>query len=297
MFSNLKELKQIIDKNYKNEEIIHDRLNFFYSDEYQNNYVQYTKDNKIESIIFKYFITDKVNINLIDQAKICFLYKVDIVDIYNDLINIIKDRNNTFSFASLILLVRKYFAFNEQYVYKDIIHMLQKRISLDNYFAKKHLPIILDQYDKSSFKSELLDFSSLYVDNYLYKSNNDIKYKKTSIYYNSIIDSSYIQANKKIIFPLSKLKGSGLASCVEYSLVMHNCLCFLGFDSFLIKSKLKINLEEEDHMLVIVKVKNNCYKLIDCAQYVVKDLTSKDIIHKRLETVNVHNDKIKYLFE
>lgn len=270
MFNNIDELHKLIKSGKSNDEIIRDQIS----------YLENNKDQKMEPIFNDsqvYFYNGYIDSNQLisPYAGMAYttLYRSDLVDLYDELLNTIRKNmdKNEVPLSIIIKKVRKYFDMSVDSEYKELVEYIKKVDPSNKYFVRETLPYLINYYKNSSYEGTITDFGKFYVINRYGTKETKSRYTQQiekvvkSINWDSIND----------VLDLSTLKGSGIAACTEYSIAVQNCLSFLGYDSYMIAGYLSSENHKEEHNFNVVRI-NDTYKIVDAAQKTIIPLNGID---------------------
>ncbi len=284
MNKDLSNIIQMIIDGKSNSEIISFRIKCLTSDDYKSG----KKNNIFEkeklfgtnislgdsnNIIFKDGFIDE---NMVISHRSSYIdwcagYSVDysvfnyLLDYLRNNLEIIKEKNGI-SINSIMNLVRKYFDKSNESKYYDVILALEDffkdnrdRIGFDNVqlFIRYSLPELICSYNASNYDDSIINYTKkIYLKSLL----ND-----SDIIYNVDFDDNKLFS----VLKLSELKGTNAVACTEYSILLQNFLCFLGYNSYLIGGK----VNGGGHNYNVVE-KDGKYRIIDVGQMVSDILPS-----------------------
>ena len=197
--STYQELVEKIKANKTNSEIIAERLDYLKSSEYQRTQVHGQSNNTLS--FWQGFISPDVSIGI--GAGLFGSYYMDIEDIYNELLEVIRGcatDGKPLTPRQVVDLVYDYFSYNEESPNEDMENYVNKR--MENETWKKWYP------DESKRRSKITEECRELL----------------------IVDSEDDSERT----PLSKFKGTGSAMCTEYSVLTQNLFAFVGRDIHLL---------------------------------------------------------------
>lgn len=284
MFNNLEELKAEILQGKTNEEIIQERLSYLTSEEYKSKRLPIVKRyDTNQALFFDGFISEEERIAFNAGRVSDCLYIMDDKIIYEILINYLRNNMDErgVRIKGLIQIVRDYFKVDENSIYYELSEYLKKFSPRDPYFARETMPYIISEYSNSNFNGSVKDFGIGHLHHWI---NSSYNYDALDI---DELDKKYFESidwenlNGDMEIPISKLKGSGIAACTEYSILTQNLLAFLGLETYLLGGELDIGDKKEGHNFNIIRARNGGYQIIDSAQIVygnIENATSLDDI-------------------
>lgn len=304
IFRNIEELRELIKSGMSNEEIIKNRLAYLNSEKYKQSKLETKYIDGTNQVYFhEGFINKDMLIaadggDIIDQT----LYSIDDIDLYSDLIDIVRKNIDKKGFPLKIILkkVYEYFQIDDNSQYKDLIDYFKENFPNDPYFSRTWMPYIINYYNHSTFKGNITEFGKAFVFQKFGPPQTKTKYKQEIENFNNSIDWNYHDKNPDPIFKISQLKGAGFGACTEKSMLLCNCLAFLGYDSYVLGGKItKSNNEDEDHNFVVVKNTKGKYIIVDAALYSITPLeninSSSDLLYLQdIEAVSGTGKNISY---
>lgn len=277
MFKNLEELKQEILSGKTNKQIIDERLAYLISEEYKSAR-QETKKRPGTSQVSFYdgFINDKELIAFNGGTISDCIYQADETDIFNNLIDLIRNNMDKqgFPFNFLVKTVRNYFDIDINSPYYELSEYLKSIAPNNKYFARETLPYIIHEYINSSFEGDIKDFGVGYIYHWNpeFKKNEPNRANVDKSYFESV-DWKKMDDNGDTILPISAIRGAGIAACTEYSILTQNCLAFLGFDTYLLGGTISVNGKPEEHNFNVRKIMGkDQYAIVDSAQCVASEI-------------------------
>lgn len=327
MNSELEEIILLIENNVSNEDIINKRLEYLKSDEYKKerlkdiNELDYLFGTKIivgknNNIIFKDGFIDEDIVISHESGTInwCDGYTIDI-SIYNELLNYIREnielikKQGGISIRSIMAVVRHYFSLSEESKYYNVCNILKEwyndnsslvRYGSSQLFIRYELPEIICSYRASDFNGSIEDYTNLYLKHYYL-----LKYgllDENDLYQQINFDEGQLFS----VLSLSELKNTDASACTEYSMLLQNYMCFIGYESYLIGGKANggghnYNVIKEDGKYRILDVGflvdgieisniDTPYDLLTFGQFIALNQRKKDIIY---ESEFKNNDDIE----
>lgn len=294
MFENLNELIQLMNNGLSNEEIISQKLKYLKSDEYKNNRKSELREKEEIGIIGKIMEQD---VSLGDDNIVIFKdgfiddnfiiahqsgtidwsdgYVMDDDSIYYEILNYIRDNKEKIatkdgvSAKQICGIIRHYFNLSEDSPYYNSCVYLKQwyenndtlilRQNTSDLFVRYTLPEIINSYNASDFNGNIDEYTKLYIDHY-YKYSYEVKNDDNDPYRKIKFDESKLFSPTKI----SDIKHTGAVACTEYSMVLQNCMAFLGYDIYMIGG----SVNGGGHNYNVLKDKNGKYRVIDIAQLV-----------------------------
>lgn len=268
---NVEKLRELIRAGKTNEEIKNIRLDYLKSENYKMMRNETVKEYGTDQVLFHDgFIDSDLSVAYRGNMATEIVYRFDEHnDVYDCLIDYIRQNMDKkgMNFKGLMQLVRNYFALDINSEYGKVVNLLRNASPNNKYFAREELPYIIQYYSNSNFNGSLYEFSQLYLDYLRFSYTNKEDYKARSDEFRNSIDWPALDEDPDIKLNLSNLKGVGIAACTEYSMLMQNCLAFLGYDCYMLGGKLKRGKKEEAHNFNVYVTSKGEYKIIDVAQY------------------------------
>jgi len=271
-FRNIEELRELIKNGKSNKEIIKNRLAYLNSEEYKQSKLESKYIDGTSQIYFHEGFISKDMLIAADGGDINdkTLYSIDDVDLYSDLIDILRKNIDKKGFPLKIILkkVYEYFQIDDNSQYKELINYFKENFPNDPYFSRTWMPYIIDYYNHSTFKGNITEFGRLFALKKYGTSAAKIKYEQEIQEFSNSVDWHFYDKNPDPIFKISQLKGSGFGACTEKSMLLCNCLSFLGYDCYMLSGKItKSNNEDEEHHFVVVKNSQGEFVIVDAALY------------------------------
>ena len=269
MFYNIEELKTEILQGKTNEEIIQERLSYLISEKYKSKRLSPVKRfDTNQALFFDGFISEEERISFNAGGVSDCLYIMDDKATYEILINYFRNNMNKrgIRIEGLIQIARDYFKVDENSIYYELSEYLKKFSPGNPYFARETMPYIISEYSNSKFNGSVKDFGIGHLHHWI---NSGYKFDALDI---DELDKKYFESidweklNGDTEIPISKLKGSGIAACTEYSILTQNLLAFLGVDTYLFGGELDIAGKKEGHNFNVIRTRNGGYQIIDSAQ-------------------------------
>lgn len=303
MFTNLEELKELIIQGKTNEEIIEGRLRWLRSKQYKEGRIKTVNSPGCNVVEFHDGFIDEnevigFEINGTIEEK---LYKMDDVEIYNDIIDFVRNNMDMkgFTLGYMINKVRDYYKIDDNSQYKELVEYFNEQLPNNNNFLRRHFHYIIEEYESSSFNGTITEFGKGYLC-YLFKEKNGEQQQLADKYYNSLDQKKLKEEKYATVLPISALKGAGIAECTEYSMLMQNCFAFLGFEVYLIGGKVqKENGEVEAHNFNVIKGTNGTYRIVDAAMasgIIIDNVTRPEELMNLdgVQGVNGYKEQLKY---
>lgn len=293
MFNNFEELQKEILEGKTNEQIIQERIAYLTSDEYKNSRLQPIFNQQLNQLMFcDGYIQPQEKIPFSHKGISKCYYELDVItELYSSLIdyvrgNMVKKENpindlidnikmdGQFVQDSLMMQVWKFFQKDEKQKYYKLTELF-KKIGGDKKtrYAREKVPHVIHLYEQAEgFDGTLDDFVTGYL-LFEHISNNpklekDMDEPKEIELYqkfkNVIKPEDFISA---YTIPLSKIKGLGIGACTEKSLLIQNCLAFLGFETYVLGGNITYDGVGEGHNFNVIKRNDDTFSLIDVAQF------------------------------
>ena len=296
MFDNVEELRELIRQGKTNEEIISARKSYLES----SNVGSKQQFNGTQAIFYGGYINKSTLISADDGFIDETLYMVDnIDDLYGDLIDTIRKNIDKHGIPLSIVIkkVKNYFDGSEISQYSELIKYMKQSFPKDKYIARDFLPYIIRYYNCSNYDGNITDFGKAFIWNRFGSEEWKKAHSAEIAKYSSSIDWEKVDSSN--VCKLSSLKGAGIAACTETSMVMQNCLVFLGFESYIIAGKLSNGESEEEHNFNVIKDSNGIYKIVDGAQVAIiklEDISSPErlLYLDGIEGTNGYGKPISY---
>lgn len=297
MFDNVEELRELIRQGKTNEEIISARKSYLESSNVGNE----QQFNGNQAIFYGGYINKSTLISADDGfSDDGALYMVDnIDDLYGNLIDTIRKNIDKHGIPLSIVLkkVKNYFAESETSQYSELIKYMKQSFPNDKYIAREFLPYIIQYYNCSNYDGNITDFGKAFMWNRFGSEEWKKAHSAEIAKYSSSVD--WKKAYSSNVCKLSSLKGAGIAACTEMSMVMQNCLVFLGFESYIIAGKLSNGKSEEEHNFNVTKDSQGSYKIVDGAQDTIiklEDISSPErlLYLDGIEGTNCYGESISY---
>lgn len=286
MFKDLEELKEEIRQGKSNEQIINERLQYLNSQEYRESRKKSVrKDGTMQIAFYDGFIPDDEVVGITGGRISDFAYFCDEKNIYNSLIDLIRENmdKNGYNFAFLCETVRGYFNKKVDSDYNDVLEYLEQfQTEKRPYFIRETLPYIIYDYTNSHFEGSLIDFAKGFMcHEYHSIRNSEPNGEELTERYLQSLNENIEEVQELCVLPISSIKGLNFAACTEYSMLTQNCLAFLGYETYLMGGTITKGEKTEGHNFNVIKVKNReTYSIVDEAQMVAfKDIPIRDINH------------------
>ena len=293
MFKNIEELQNEILEGKTNEQIIQERIAYLTSDEYKNSRLQPIFNQQLNQLMFyDGYVQPQEKIPFSHKGNGKCYYGLDVItELYSVLIDYVRKNmvkkenpindlldnvkmNGEFVQDSLMMQVWKYFQEDKKQKYYKITELF-KKIGGDKKtrYAREKVPHVIHLYEQAEgFDGTLDDF----VTGYLLFEHISHNPKLEQIMDNPNEIELY-QKFKKVIspedfvsaytIPLSKIKGLGIGACTEKSLLIQNCMAFLGFETYVLGGNITHDGVGEGHNFNVVKRNSDTFSLIDVAQF------------------------------
>ncbi len=278
MFTNIEELRELIRQGKTNEEIIAERISFLESN---NRMTVNPVFNGSQVIFYNGFIEKNTLISAdSDDLTDKTLYMADIIELYDELINIVRKNMEKKGLPLKIILqkVWEYFSKSEDSQYKELINFMKQFMPNEKYIDREFLPFIIQEYINSTYEGSITDFGKAFMYRRFGTPATKERYREEIEKMSSSVDWNKVE-NEPTICKLSILKGSGIAACTEKSIAMQNCLTFLGFESYLVAGSLNVDGNVEEHNFNVVRDSKGNYVIVDAAQACIiplKDINSPE---------------------
>lgn len=293
MFTNIVELQNEILEGKTKEQIIQERIAYLTSDEYKNSRLQPIFNQELNQLMFyDGYVQPQEKIPFSHKGNSKCYYELDIItELYSALIDYVRKNmvekenpindlldnikmNGKFVQDSLMMQVWKYFQGNENEKYYKLTELF-KKVGGDKKprYAREKVPHVIHLYEQAEgFDGTLDDFVTGYL--LFERISNNPKLEQIMDDPNEI---ELYQKFKKIIspkdfiseytIPLSKIKGLGIGACAEKSLLIQNCMAFLGLETYVLGGNITHDGVGEGHSFNVVKRNNDTFSLIDVAQF------------------------------
>lgn len=285
------EILNMINNNLSNDEIISKIIKYLSSEEYKKNKIKTIYDNDFlvgtnivtgqnNVVILKDGFISKDEVIAHENNKIKWFdgYTMDDLSIYRDLLNYIRVNSDRISskngltasdMKSIGGIIRNYFKLTSDSKYYDVCQYLINWYDTNknvykfqqdnaNLFVRYELPEIISSYEASDYNGSIEEYSKLYIE-----SNYDFKYglkTGTDLYKTITFNEDKLFTKMSI----SEIKNTGAAACTEYSMMLQNCLAFLGYNVYMVGGY----ENNHGHNYNAIRDKNGKYRVFDIGMLV-----------------------------